>query len=90
MDLAQAHALADKETHSSYQASFILRCWTNTPGQVRARLIDARSGRSYPVARLSDLPDLLHDLLQWDLPVSDNCSPQENKGGDGGDCFLQE
>ena len=43
--------------------SFILRCWTDGQGQLRARLIEAESGVSYPVADLEDLPALVRQLM---------------------------
>jgi hypothetical protein len=52
------------------RASFILRCWTDTEGKVRLRLIDAHSGVAYPLARLSDLPELIRRLLEQQPPIS--------------------
>jgi hypothetical protein len=60
-----------------HRASYILRCWTDTVGGVRVRLIDARSGVSYPLARLADLPDLVRRLLLRSPPL-----PNEFTGGD--------
>jgi hypothetical protein len=46
-----------------WHASFILRCWSNPGGKVRARLIDVRTGVTYPLADLDDIPALTRRLL---------------------------
>jgi hypothetical protein len=46
-----------------HHASFVLRCWTDTQGGFRARLIDVLSGVSYPVAGLIDLETLIEQLM---------------------------
>lgn len=43
--------------------SLILRCWTSDEGQVRARLIDVRSGASQIVHDLDDLPGIVRQLV---------------------------
>ncbi len=43
--------------------SFVLRCWIDEEGGVRCRLIDARSGVSYPLAHLRDVPNVVQQLL---------------------------
>ncbi len=51
----------------THYASFILRCWQDSEDsgeQVRARLVDVNSGVSHPVSDLSQLPDLLGQLLR--------------------------
>jgi hypothetical protein len=45
------------------RASFILRCWIDASGEIRARLIDVRSGVGYPLNCLSDLPGLIRQLV---------------------------
>ena len=45
------------------RTSFILRCWIDASGEVRARLIDVRSGVGYPLGCLSDLPGLVRRLV---------------------------
>ena len=49
-------------------ASFVLRCWIADEGQVRARLINVRSGISHAVAELSELPGLIGRLVQEGMP----------------------
>ena len=44
-------------------ASFLLRCWAGEGGRVRARLIEVRSGLSYPLADLAGLPSLVQHLV---------------------------
>lgn len=43
--------------------SFILRCWTSEEGQLRARLIDIRTGVGYVIGSLAVLPDLVYRLV---------------------------
>ena len=51
------------------RTSFILRCWIDASGEVRARLIDVHSGVGYPLDRLSDLPGLVRRLVLRQLPA---------------------
>jgi hypothetical protein len=44
-------------------ASFILRCWIGEEGQLRARLIDIRTGVGHIIGNLDLLPDLVHRLV---------------------------
>ena len=54
----------DGEEHNlPLYSSFILRCWIGRGGQVRARLIEVRSGVSHPVIDLDELPELLYRLI---------------------------
>jgi len=53
-----------------HHASFVLRCWTDRAGDVRLRLIDARSGLSYPLAQLADLAELVQRLVLQAPPMS--------------------
>jgi hypothetical protein len=46
-----------------WHASFILRCWSNPAGEVRARLIDVRTGVTHPLADLDEIPALTRRLL---------------------------
>ena len=46
-----------------HHASFVLRCWIDTQGCFRARLIDVLTGVSYPVAGLVDLGTLIEQLM---------------------------
>ncbi|MCD6552832.1 MAG: hypothetical protein J7M16_02340 [Anaerolineae bacterium] len=52
-----------KKFPQSCYASFILRCWTDGQGQLRARLTEVDSGVSHPVASLETLPDLVRRLM---------------------------
>ena len=45
------------------RGSFILRCWLGEEERIRARLIDASSGVSHPLADLSELPAVVRDLI---------------------------
>ncbi|MEA3396963.1 MAG: hypothetical protein U9R05_05825 [Chloroflexota bacterium] len=45
------------------RTSFVVRCWIDAEGEVHTRLIDVHSGVSYPLARQSDLPELIRRLL---------------------------
>jgi hypothetical protein len=67
-DIIQSQPGEDEESFLPDYASFILRCWTNRQGRVRARLIDVHSGVSHPVASLAALPELVHRLVAKDLP----------------------
>ena len=57
------------EPYDLHHASFVLRCWRDRDGGIRLRLIDARSGVSYPLARLSELPGLLQGILERLMPA---------------------
>ena len=61
VDLARNDDFDDFDPN--HRASFVLRCWIDAEGEVRARLIDAHSGVDYPLARQSDLPGLIRRLL---------------------------
>ena len=58
----------------SYRTSFILRCWIDA--KVRVRLVDVRTGVDYPVANLSDLPDLIRRLLAQRSPATGQVAPE--------------
>ena len=69
------------EPYDLHHASFVLRCWRDGDGGIRLRLIDARSGVTYPLARLSELPGLLQGLLERLIPaVSDGEIDTEEDG----------
>lgn len=57
-------AASSAEPHQIHHASFVLRCWRDREGGIRLRLIDARSGVSYPLVQLSELPGLLQGLME--------------------------
>lgn len=52
-----------KASSTPPHTSFVLRCWTDTDGGFRARLIDVLTGVGHPVAVLADLPPLIERLL---------------------------
>jgi len=52
-----------KASSTPPHTSFVLRCWTDTDGGFRARLIDVLTGASYPVAGLTDLSPLIERLM---------------------------
>ncbi len=60
-----------------HRASFVLRCWIDTEGEVRARLIDVHSGVGYPLARLSDLPGLIQRLLLRRSEAPNDVTPEQ-------------
>jgi hypothetical protein len=51
------------EIEAPRYASFILRCWMGEEGQLRARLIDIRTGVGHVVGSLALLPDLVRRLV---------------------------
>jgi hypothetical protein len=61
-DTVLRHPTEGEGTVGPRYASFILRCWTSDGGELRARLIDVRSGISRPLADLSELPGLIRQL----------------------------
>lgn len=78
-DRAPSSAEPDELRH----ASFVLRCWPDGDGGIRVRLIDARSGVSHPLARVSELPGLLQGILERLMPSgSDTEIDPEEEGGD--------
>lgn len=58
----------DRDLDSNQRAGFILRCWMDGAGGVRARLIDVRTGVVHALAHLEDLPVLMRFLLHTALP----------------------
>ncbi len=58
--------------------SFVLRCWMGERNQVRARLISAHSGVGHTVTELSELPQLVAQLVREEL------APQEEDVPDSG------
>jgi hypothetical protein len=48
----------------SARNSFILRCWRNSLGELRARVVDVGTGVSYPLLNLAELPGLIEQLVQ--------------------------
>ena len=46
------------------RASFVIRCSFGNGQQVRARLLDVRTGREYPFSDLNMLPEMLEGLLK--------------------------
>ena len=54
----------------TYYASFILRCQVSPGGRVRARLVNVRSGLSWPVNVLDELPEIVRRLLAQSAPVA--------------------
>ena len=65
-----------------HHVSFVLRCWRDGDGGIRLRLIDARSGVTYPLARLSELPGLLQGILERLIPAvrQSEIDAEEDKG----------
>jgi hypothetical protein len=53
-----------------HYTSFILRCQASTGGRVRARLVNVRSGLSWPVNDLDKLPDIVRRLLAQAAPAA--------------------
>jgi hypothetical protein len=49
--------------------SFVLRCWRDTSGEVRVRLVDVRSGRSYSLSSIKEIPALVQRLAGEDDPA---------------------
>lgn len=45
------------------RSSFIVRCWQRSAEQVRAHLVDVRTGRVYPLLDLAELPARIRALL---------------------------
>jgi len=63
--------LEDELPASSHPVSFVMRCWVVRGDTVRARLTEVRTGVSYPLADLADLPALVRSLvLDASLPSS--------------------
>jgi hypothetical protein len=52
----------------TYYTSFILRCQTSPGGRVRARLVNVRSGLSWFVNDVDELPDIVRRLLAQTAP----------------------
>ena len=75
-DSVHVYPLEDEDLDLSHHASFVLRCWMGKGKEVRARLIDARSGISYPLTDLVELPALVHRLVTETLPTE---SPADAK-----------
>ena len=71
-DAASPQPAEGGETVPPRYASFILRCWTSDAGQLRARMIDVRSGVSRPLADLAELPGLVRHLMAEALPDPPN------------------
>jgi hypothetical protein len=44
------------------QFSFILRCWRNSKGELRLRLIDVQTGQGYYVEKHNQLVELISSL----------------------------
>lgn len=54
----------DMECAPPRYTSFILRCRVDADGQVRARLVDVRSGIICPVGDLEEVPEIVRGLLR--------------------------
>ncbi|MFW6115756.1 MAG: hypothetical protein ACOC7Y_01710 [Chloroflexota bacterium] len=74
------HSNGEKAVGAVHRASFVLRCSSDPESGVRIRLIDARSGISYPLAHLPDLPDLVRRLLLRTPPMLDEASGTRHPG----------
>ena len=74
-DLAHEDDLEPTPTH---RVNFILRCWIDKTKQAHAYVIDVRSGVSYPVARLADLPQALERLLFLGIHEEDTSPPEQS------------
>jgi len=48
----------------SARNSFILRCWVNSLGELRVRVVDVGTGVNYPLLNLAELPGLIEQLVQ--------------------------
>jgi hypothetical protein len=66
----------NQQTEAVHHASFVLRCWIGSDGQIRARLIDVQSGISHPLASLADLPYQVQRLM---APAIDSSPPPDKK-----------
>jgi hypothetical protein len=75
-DAAQRQPSGQESSEPIQYASFILRCWTSGSGQIRARLIDAQSGISHPVADLADLPEQVRSLM---ARITPSASPESTE-----------
>jgi hypothetical protein len=51
------------------RASFVLRCVVGSDRQMRAHLLDVRTGNSYPLSDLNKLPQMVELLLKPFLSV---------------------
>jgi hypothetical protein len=60
-----------RHTETAHFASFVLRCWIDSSGQIRARLVDVHTGINHPLVDLDELPDLIRYLLAQALPDSE-------------------
>jgi hypothetical protein len=45
------------------QYSFILRCWSDSQGELRLRLIDVQTGRGYYIEKHDQLVKLISSLI---------------------------
>jgi hypothetical protein len=64
------HEIDRRQIRQLGHASFVLRCWVNSQGQIRAHLVDVRTGIAHPVADLAELPTLTRRLIMaiYSLP----------------------
>ena len=71
--------LADEDCRSegSFHASFVVRCWVSSTGDVHGHVVDVRTGVVYPLADLSDLGASIHRLLQGRAAAAGNESSQD-------------
>ena len=58
------------DEEATHHQSFVLRCWRDASGDVRVRLVDVRSGRSYSLSSIQDIPTLVQRLAGEDDPTS--------------------
>ena len=52
--------------------SFILRCWQDSVGVLRARIIDVRTGCQYSLNSVADLPELVEDIFSKEQTSTDD------------------
>ena len=59
-----------QEEEATRHQSYLLRCWQDASGEVRVRLVDVRSGRSYSLSSVQEIPALVQRLAGEDDPAS--------------------
>jgi hypothetical protein len=58
------HELSLRNHNSAFRASFVIWCSIEAIGQMRAHLLDVRTGNEYPLSDLNMLPELLERSLE--------------------------
>ena len=75
-----------KPTSTPWPTSFIVRCWQDDSGNLRARLLDVRTRVAHLVVNLDALPELIRRLAGPGNPVpppqAQAKPPGEKEGGE--------